>query len=112
MPLAKKTTVTVLPGELEAQIRSNFSRDEGSPVTVDAPLSEPKPAEKESLRGRYADSVNLRLSSGKRNEFKMFFTRCEISMNQGFEAAVDYLIREVKEGRVKVSKGGITRISE
>lgn len=71
----------------------------------------PEQTEKK-VKSKYSDAVNLRLTSGKRSEFKRFFSSCEISMNQGFEIAVDYLMREVRAGRVTVSKSGITRTGE
>jgi len=71
----------------------------------------PEQTEKK-VKSKYSDAVNLRLTSGKRSEFKSFFSSCEISMNQGFEIAVDYLMREVRAGRVTVSKAGITRTGE
>ena len=33
-------------------------------------------------------------------------------MNQGFEMAVDYIIREAKAGRITVSKSGIAKTGE
>jgi hypothetical protein len=107
MPLAKKNPKEVLPESFKAQIQGNVKKDE--PVV---PYHEevPEAGEKSQPKGRYADSVNLRLSSGKRNEFKAFFAKCEISMNQGFEAAVEYLIMEANAGRVKVSKCGVTKV--
>lgn len=107
MPLATKTKSTVLPESLLSQIENNFAKDESAPETTPAEL----PVDSKA-KSKYSDSVNLRLTTGKRNEFKTFFTQCEISMNQGFEMAVDYLIREVKAGNIKVSKSGITKIGE
>lgn len=110
MPLARKTTPSVLPEELTAQITNNFKKETEQPV-----ITEEKVIKTESVKdtkSKYADVVNLRLTSGKRNEFKKFFTDCEISMNQGFEMAVDYLQREVKLGHIKVSKSGITKLDE
>lgn len=107
MPLAHKTTPTVLPEALQNQIKNNFTKDE-----TEAPVTPVQTDAESKAKSKYSDSVNLRLTTGKRNEFKTFFTQCEISMNQGFEMAVDYLIKEVKAGNIKVSKSGITKIGE
>lgn len=110
MPLAHKTSPSILPESLENQIKNNFTREEDVTSTIAATSPAPVVAESEGkVKSKYSDSVNLRLTTGKRNEFKTFFTQCEISMNQGFEMAVDYLIREVKAGNIKVSKSGITK---
>ena len=113
MPLAHKTTSvseSSLPEALKNQISNNFKKDDDFSKTV---TSENAAAtEAASAKSKYADSVNLRLTSGKRSEFKKFFTDCEISMNQGFEMAVDYILRESKAGRIVVSKSGITKVGE
>lgn len=113
MPLAHKTTAATnaaLPDALKNQISNNFKKDDGfTEVKPAATVEEP---ERTSAKSKYADSVNLRLTSGKRSEFKKFFTDCEISMNQGFEMAVDYILRESKAGRINVSKSGITKTGE
>lgn len=112
MPLAHKmpTPTSTLPDSLKNQISNNFKRDDGFTETVAIPQSPADPGK--TAKSKYADSVNLRLTSGKRSEFKKFFTDCEISMNQGFEMAVDYVIREAKAGRINVSKSGITKTGE
>lgn len=109
MPLARKTTTSVLPEELTAQITNNFKKESEQTVVEEKII---KTETVKDSKSKYADVVNLRLTSGKRNEFKKFFTDCEISMNQGFEMAVDYLQREVKLGHIKVSKSGIAKVDE
>lgn len=122
MPLAKKTTSSVLPAELQNQIANNFKKDDEPSVTPVQPQvqhaepvsvpAQPAAETASSPKSKYSDSVNLRLTSGKRNDFKKFFTDCEISMNQGFEMAVDYIMREQRAGRITVSKSGITKVGE
>lgn len=113
MPLAKKTTSTALPAELQNQIQQNFAKDEElEKKPAAAPEKAPVEPVAAAIKSKYSDSVNLRLTSGKRNEFKKFFTDCEISMNQGFEMAVDYIMREVRAGRITVSKSGVTKTEE
>ena len=115
MPLAHKTTPASnsdLPEALKNQISNNFKKDELFSETVTPEPAAPAIKTEGAAKRKYADAVNLRLTSGKRNEFKKFFTECEISMNQGFEMAVDYILRETKAGRINVSKSGITKIGE
>ncbi len=114
MPLAHKTSApqgpSQLPEALRNQISNNFKSDREF-----ADIQAQQPSEGSSgtaAKSKYADSVNLRLTSGKRSEFKKFFTDCEISMNQGFEMAVDYVMREARAGRINVSKSGITKTDE
>ena len=115
MPLAHKTTPVTksdLPDALKNQISNNFKKDESFSETVTSEPQTPVIKTESTCKRKYADSVNLRLTSGKRDEFKKFFTDCEISMNQGFEMAVDYILRETKAGRINVSKSGITKVGE
>ena len=115
MPLAHKTTPVTksdLPDVLKNQISNNFKKEETFSETVTPEPEAPVVKTETTSKRKYADSVNLRLTSGKRNEFKKFFTDCEISMNQGFEMAVDYILRETKAGRINVSKSGITKVGE
>ena len=111
MPLAHKTIPqnnSNLPDSLKNQISNNFKKDEEFKTSVtSAPKAETQAS---TAKSKYADSVTLRLTSGKRNE--KFFTDCEISMNQGFEMAVDFIIREAKAGRITVSKSGINKVGE
>jgi hypothetical protein len=113
MPLAHKTnqqTNSSLPDSLKNQISNNFKKDDEFKTSVTSESTVETPSS--TAKSKYADSVNLRLTSGKRNEFKKFFTECEISMNQGFEMAVDFILRETKAGRITVSKSGINKIGE
>lgn len=134
MPLARKTphgtaenSSQTLPEALRKQISGNFAKDVSFSKTdavnqssrgldISGGEGNTGKAEKqdkaESKSARYADVVNVRLSSGKRSEFKKFFTECEISMNQGFEMAVDYVVREAAAGRISVSKSGIIKAEE
>ena len=115
MPLAHKTTPvtnSALPDALKNQISNNFKKEESFSETVTSEPEAPVAKTESVSKRKYADSVNLRLTSGRRNEFKKFFTDCEISMNQGFEMAVDYILKESKAGRIVVTKSGITKVGE
>ncbi len=115
MPLARKNTPvanSALPDALKNQISNNFKKDDSFSETVTSEPETPVTKTETPSKRKYADSVNLRLTSGRRSEFKKFFTDCEISMNQGFEMAVDYILKEAKAGRIVVSKSGITKVGE
>lgn len=110
MPLAQKVKTSELPEGLYNQISNNFKKDDTlSPTEKEVTNVLNKTENESQAKSKYSDSVNLRLTSGKRNEFKKFFTDCEISMNQGFEMAVDFIMREARAGRIHVSKSGITK---
>ena len=56
---------------------------------------------------KYSDTVIARLSKGKRNEFKAFFSSYGITMNSGIEMCIEYVMRQVRAGEASISKGGI-----
>ena len=64
------------------------------------------PAADESDK-KYSDTVIARLSKGKRNEFKSFFSQYGITMNSGIEMSIEYVMRQVRAGEATISKGGI-----
>ena len=73
MPLAHKTTpvtTSTLPDALKNQISNNFKKDESFCETVTSEPEAPGVKAETTSKRNYADSVNLRLTSGKRNEFK------------------------------------------
>lgn len=56
---------------------------------------------------KYSDTVIARLSKGKRNEFKSFFSKYGITMNSGIEMCIEYVLDQVNSGILKISKAGI-----
>ena len=114
MPIATKTKTTLLTDDFKNQIASNLS-------VVEAPGNFAKsenvvPAVQEETgekpKGKYNDVANLHFSRGKKAEFKAFFSAHEVTLVQGVENAVNYIMKEVKAGRLKVSRNGIERVGE
>lgn len=109
MPLATKTQATLLTPDFAKQIANNIQ----SPVeSIETVVTEPAvktPAEK---KGKYSDVVNLHFTTGKRAEFKAFFSSNEITLVQGVELAVNYIMKEVKAGNLTISRNGIEKVGE
>ena len=121
MPIATKTKTTLLTDDFKNQIASNLSVITPPPVmqepVVKAENNETNleqsfeiPSEKP--KGKYNDVANLHFSRGKKAEFKAFFSAHEVTLVQGVENAVNYIMKEVKAGRLKVSRNGIERVGE
>jgi len=53
--------------------------------------------------------LNMNIRETTKKEWKMFFIEHDLSMTQGIETAVEYLISEVKKGNIRLTKGGITK---
>lgn len=105
MPLARKTEPQQsLPDALKKQISDNFKKE-----SAEEEVKREEKTDGRKTKRDYGNVVNLRLTSGKRSEIKAFFSGCEISMNQGFEMAADYVIQEAKAGRIHISKSGIQK---
>jgi len=77
---------------------------------VSAPVATPSAEEKEpKAKSRYSDTLLLNLPVGKRNEIKEFFSNYNLSMTQGILFGLNYLMEDVKAGRIEISKLGIER---
>jgi len=82
---------------------------------IETPATEniqPEPSTKNEAKGKYNDVANLHFSRGKKAEFKAFFSANEVTLVQGVENAVNYIMKEVKAGRLKVSRNGIEKVGE
>ena len=53
--------------------------------------------------------MNISIRETTKKEWKMFFLEHDLSMTQGIETAVEYLMSEVNKNNIKLSKGGITK---
>ena len=53
--------------------------------------------------------MNISIRESTKKEWKMFFLEHDLSMTQGIETAVEYLMSEVKKNNIRLSKGGITK---
>lgn len=124
MPIASRTKPSLITNELREQIQNNgkIELDTPSETTPDLrteqfQVSKPavsvtNPAKTEETKGRYNDVANLHFSRGKKAEFKAFFSSHEVTLVQGVENAVNYIMKEVKAGRLTVSRNGIEKVGE
>ena len=123
MPIAKKKDIKKdIPQEFLNQMKSNLSKTVTT-VEEDIPESEEQPvvlqkeapvaavAKPATVKDKYADVMNVRLSKGRRNEIKAFCTNCGVTVTQYIESSFEYLSKEVAAGNIVISKGGITKIS-
>ena len=119
MPIAKKKDI---PQEFLNQMKSNLSKavttdEEELQTTEVKPVQQQKePAavaatKTSSVKEKYADVMNIRLSKGRRNEIKAFCTNCGVTVTQYIESSFEYLAKEVAAGNIVISKGGITKLS-
>lgn len=121
MPISTKTKTSLLTPEMKQQIASNgkieseeeikvtVSNEGNSSPKIDVSTIEPNISESKS---KYNDVANLHFSKGKKAEFKSFFSSHEVTLVQGVENAVSYIMKEVKAGRLKVSRNGIEKVGE
>ena len=72
-------------------------------------VSEPKPEEAPKVEEIKKILMNISIRETTKKEWKMFFLEHDLSMTQGIETAVEYLMSEVKKNNIKLSKGGITK---
>jgi hypothetical protein len=105
-------------------ILQNIAKEE-APVTVVTPepvavpvqaaakpvetVSEPEPEEAPKAEEIKKILMNISIRETTKKEWKMFFLEHDLSMTQGIETAVEYLMSEVKKNNIKLSKGGITK---
>lgn len=121
MPISTKTKTSLLTPEMVQQIASNgkIEKEEEKTVTVQnegnsSPKIDTTPMETivSEPKSKYNDVANLHFSKGKKAEFKSFFSSHEVTLVQGVENAVTYIMKEVKAGRLKVSRNGIEKVGE
>ena len=92
-------------------VEEEFPKAEVKPIQQPEPASAAAPAKTSSVKDKYADVMNVRLSKGRRNEIKAFCTNCGVTVTQYIESSFEYLAKEVAAGNIVISKGGITKIS-
>ncbi|MBO5481836.1 MAG: hypothetical protein J5978_00750 [Spirochaetaceae bacterium] len=115
MPIATKTKTTLLTDDFKNQIANNLTIETNLGATQEITQKEnPQPgvAVTTEPKSKYNDVANLHFSRGKKAEFKAFFSAHEVTLVQGVENAVNYIMKEVKAGRLKVSRNGIEKVEE
>lgn len=80
---------------------------EASKLEEPAAPQEEKTAESSGSSPKYSDVIMARLTKGKRNVFKAFFSEYGITINSGVEMCIEYVMDQVKAGNLKISKAGI-----
>lgn len=111
MPIAKKN----IPNDFLEQMQSNLVIPSADKRSVEDIQSKSEINQQDSLnekvkKDKYADVMNVRLSKGRRNEIKAFCASCGVSVTQYIESSFEFLVKEVTEGNIVISKGGITKI--
>jgi len=116
MPLSTKTGPSLITPDFAEQIKNNMSVEPQATVStreVTNLLNNQQPAAApEEKRGKYSDVANLHFTRGKKAEFRAFFSAHEVTLVQGVETAVNYIMKEVKAGRLTISRNGIEKVGE
>ena len=104
----KEAPITVIPETVSAPVQAAAKPVEpvAAPVeaVVETALEEaPKAEEIKKIL------MNISIRETTKKEWKMFFLEHDLSITQGIETAVEYLMSEVKKNNIKLSKGGITK---
>jgi hypothetical protein len=105
----KQAPVTVVTHEpFSAPVRAAVKPVE-TVAEPGASVSEPEPEEAPKVEEIKKILMNISIRETTKKEWKMFFLEHDLSMTQGIETAVEYLMSEVKKNNIKLSKGGITK---
>lgn len=103
---APVTVVTPEPVAAPVQAAAKPVESVTAPVET---VSEPEPEEAPKAEEIKKILMNISIRETTKKEWKMFFLEHDLSMTQGIETAVEYLMSEVKKNNIKLSKGGITK---
>ena len=103
---APVTVVTPEPVAAPVQAAAKPVEPVAAPVET---VSEPEPEEAPKTEEIKKILMNISIRETTKKEWKMFFLEHDLSMTQGIETAVEYLMSEVKKNNIKLSKGGITK---
>lgn len=103
---APVTVVTPEPVAVPVQAAAKPVEPVADPVET---VSEPEPEEAPKVEEIKKILMNISIRETTKKEWKMFFLEHDLSMTQGIETAVEYLMSEVKKNNIKLSKGGITK---
>lgn len=109
-PVEKRQTsiTTATPEPVSAPVQTEVKPSEYAANPVETVIeAEPEEAPKVEEIKKILMNISIRETTKK--EWKMFFLEHDLSMTQGIETAVEYLMSEVKKNNIKLSKGGITK---
>ena len=100
------TTATPEPASAPVQAEVKPAEYAANPVET---VIEAEPEEVPKVEEIKKILMNISIRETTKKEWKMFFLEHDLSMTQGIETAVEYLMSEVKKNNIKLSKGGITK---
>lgn len=109
-PAEKRQTpiTTATPEPVSAPVQAEVKPAEYAANPVETVIeAEPEEAPKVEEIKKILMNISIRETTKK--EWKLFFLEHDLSMTQGIETAVEYLMSEVKKNNIKLSKGGITK---
>lgn len=109
-PVEKRQTpiTTATPEPVSASVQAEVKPAEYAANPVETVIeAEPEEAPKVEEIKKILMNISIRETTKK--EWKMFFLEHDLSMTQGIETAVEYLMSEVNKNNIKLSKGGITK---
>lgn len=109
MPVIKKEPDQIKKPDIKnlnqvSNIRINQIGEVSGNPAEPAPV---KQASEENNGKKYSDVVMARLTPGKRNIFKGFFSTNGLTMNSGIEMCIEYVMDQVNNGNLTISKAGI-----
>lgn len=110
--LSEDNPVMAILGKAKEELESN-TETAAAPQTSESPVAVPVsaavtvPAEEPVEPKKTLMNISIRETTKK--QWKMFFLEHDLSMTQGIETAVEYLMSEVNKNNIKLSKGGITK---
>ena len=104
----KQTPVTVIPETVSVPVQAAVKPVEPVAESVES-VVETVPEEAPKVEEIKKILMNISIRETTKKEWKMFFLEHDLSMTQGIETAVEYLMSEVKKNNIKLSKGGITK---
>ncbi len=110
VPVEKRQSpiTTAIPEPVSVPVQAEVKPAEYAANPVETVIeAEPEEAPKAEEIKKILMNISIRETTKK--EWKMFFLEHDLSMTQGIETAVEYLMSEVKKNNIKLSKGGITK---
>lgn len=112
MPVIKKDPEQIKKSELKnlnqvSDVRINQIEEASENIDDTEPVSPAAAPAEEGTGKKYSDVVMARLTPGKRNIFKGFFSTYGLTMNSGIEMCIEYVMDQVKAGNLTISKAGI-----
>ncbi len=109
-PVEKRQTpiTTATPEPVSAPVHAEVKPAEYAANPVETVI-EAEPEETPKVEEIKKILMNISIRETTKKEWKMFFLEHDLSMTQGIETAVEYLMSEVKKNNIKLSKGGITK---